>query len=162
MAGYVADAAEGPALRAQAPTDPAAVLERELTMFTRKALWRVWTTGSGGEPGVDHVTYPYLALITVQGPLRVADLAKLFGVDKSTASRHLAKLCSAGLIQAEADPSDARSQPMRATPMGTEILLRLQSQRAAWLQQALAGWETEDQLRLAGMMARLNADLDAS
>ncbi|GAA4027044.1 hypothetical protein GCM10022247_60030 [Allokutzneria multivorans] len=134
-------------------------LEQQLTLFARKAVWRSW---SRGYQGLDHITYPYLAAVALQGESRVADLAKRFAVDKSTASRHVAKLQAAGLVKPVENPPDARSIPLCATAAGMRLLADVQAERAAWLRAALADWDEEDQRVLATLMARLNSGLEST
>ncbi|MFB9908130.1 MarR family winged helix-turn-helix transcriptional regulator [Allokutzneria oryzae] len=134
-------------------------LEQQLTLFARKAVWRSWSTGYRG---LDHVTYPYLVAVALKGGARVGDLARQFGVDKSTASRHVAKLLAAGLVEPVENPPDARSVPLCATSAGLRLLTDVQAERAAWLRRALSGWDERDQRTLAALMARLNAGLESS
>lgn len=143
--------------------DPAltAALEHELTLFTRKAFWRFWTTRYPEVAGLDQTTYPYLAVISARPGLTVGELARMFNVDKSTASRHVAKLTGGKHVRVVDNPPDARTQPLQATEEGRRRVAVVQADRAAWLHGVLADWPEQDQRDLARLVARLNADLDA-
>ncbi|MCO1576560.1 MarR family winged helix-turn-helix transcriptional regulator [Crossiella sp. SN42] len=136
-------------------------LEHELTLFTRKAFWRFWTTRYPEVIGLDQTTYPYLAVISARPGLTVGELARMFNVDKSTASRHVAKLTSAELARVVDNPPNARTQPLQATEEGRRRVAIVQADRAAWLHGVLADWPEQDRRDLARLVARLNADLDA-
>ncbi|MGO1049995.1 MarR family winged helix-turn-helix transcriptional regulator [Crossiella sp. CA198] len=147
------------------PTTPdsalTTALEHELTVFTRKAFWRFWTTRYPEVAGLDQTTYPYLAVITARPELTVGELSRMFNVDKSTASRHVAKLTGGGLVRVVDNPPNARTQPLQVTDEGRHRVAIVQADRAAWLHGVLADWPEQDQRDLARLVARLNADLDA-
>ncbi|MBP2477111.1 DNA-binding MarR family transcriptional regulator [Crossiella equi] len=144
-----------------ADSEVTATLEHELTLFTRKAFWRFWTTKYPEVVGLDQTTYPYLAVINSRPGMTVGELARLFNVDKSTASRHVAKLTTGGLVKVVDNPPNARTLPLESTTEGQRRVAAVQADRRSWLHDVLVDWPLADRRALARLVARLNADLDA-
>jgi MarR family len=65
-------------------------LERELTLLVRRVLRGLWTADHG--PDIDHTVFPLLVALRDEGPMRTGELARHFHLDKSTVSRHIARL----------------------------------------------------------------------
>ncbi|HZC26636.1 MAG TPA: MarR family winged helix-turn-helix transcriptional regulator [Actinopolymorphaceae bacterium] len=141
--------------------DTLEVLEREVTVLVRRALRGLWDHGYGPNRVVDRHTYPLLVLLAEEGPLRVGEVARWFRLDKSTVSRHLARLAAAHLIESVADPSDARSALLRVTDAGTAQLADIRRARRERMRAAVADWPEDDIEGLARLLARLNGDLRA-
>jgi DNA-binding MarR family transcriptional regulator len=135
-------------------------LERELTLLVRRALRRVWLGSYGAEGDLDHTTFPLLAVLYEEGPMRVSEMARTFRLDKSTVSRHLSRLESAGLVETRPDPTDRRCTLLHVTRRGSARVRRIRNARKAPLRRVLAGWSPEERAGLAGMLARLNADIE--
>lgn len=135
-------------------------LERELSVFVRRALRHLWND-EGSESGLDRWTYAMLVRLSEDGPMRVGEVARRFGIDKSTASRHLTRLEENGLVEALPDTQDARSTILRLTDRGTERLAVARAARMEPLRRVFAAWPEEERQALARLLGRLNSDLDA-
>lgn len=134
-------------------------LERELSVFVRRALRLFWSE-KRDEDVLDRWNYALLVRLLEEGPLRVGEMARRFGIDKSTASRHLGKLEEEGLVEAVADERDARSVLLRITPRGEARLIEVRQARMQPIRRLFDTWPREDQEELSRLLARLNEDLD--
>jgi DNA-binding MarR family transcriptional regulator len=81
------------------------------------------------------------ALSTVErhGPMTPSELAARERIQRPTATRVLARLEEAGLVQRTPDPQDRRSSLLTATPAGRELLDELRNRtsgRVEWDMQA--------------------------
>ncbi|MFT3768084.1 MAG: MarR family winged helix-turn-helix transcriptional regulator [Minicystis sp.] len=128
-------------------------------MLVRRALRRLWTEES--DSVLDRWTYAFLVRLS-DGPMRVGEVARSFGVDKSTASRHLKKIVEGGLAEAVADAGDARSSIVRITARGVTRLAEARSVRMEPMRRVFATWPEADRQTLTRLLARLNAELDAT
>lgn len=134
-------------------------LEHELTLF----LWRMRYLSFQSIPAdsvLDGYTYPLLLLLHSRGPKRVGEVARIVHVDKSTASRHLARLQAAGLVEPVADPADRRSALLRVTAAGKARLEEVRRARTEPLRKIFATWSAEDRDTFTRLLGRLNADLE--
>ncbi|TMC99904.1 MAG: MarR family transcriptional regulator [Chloroflexi bacterium] len=109
-------------------------LERELTLMVRRVLRGLWTADHG--PDID---------------------ARYFRLDKSTVSRHIARLEAAGLVETRPDPNDRRCAQLHTTPLGDRRVDEIRAARRAPLRQVLDGWTEGDRDQLAKLLRRLNA-----
>lgn len=134
-------------------------LERELSVLVRRALRRLWTEASN-QGALDRWTYAFLVRLSA-APMRVGEVARSFGIDKSTASRHLKRIVEGGLAEALLDADDARSSLVRITPFGKARLAEAQVARMEPLRLVFATWSEEDRQTLTRLLGKLNAELDA-
>ncbi|MFJ8937298.1 MarR family winged helix-turn-helix transcriptional regulator [Streptomyces sp. NPDC102365] len=128
-------------------------IHHEMTAFARRAR------ASAGRlhPELSLVSYTLLGHLEESGGCRATDLAAHYALDKSTVSRQVAALESAGLIERRADPQDQRVQALHLTAAGTEILAQVTASRRVAFRERLAGWPEEDLRRFAGYLLRYNA-----
>jgi|GEM_PF-2494281 len=133
-------------------------LERELSVLVRRAIGSFW--GKREVSGVDRWTYALLIRLSEEGATRVGEVARRFGIDKSTASRHLGRLEEQGLLESIPDESDARSVLLRMTPRGAEHLAATRAERLLVLRKIFATWPEQDREDLTRLLGRLNTDLD--
>ena len=91
-------------------------LERELTLMVRRVLRGLWTADHG--PDIDHTVFPLLVALRDEGPMRTGELARYFRLDKSTVSRHIARLEAAGLVRTTA-AAPSSTPPRSATGAST-------------------------------------------
>ena len=134
-------------------------LERELSVLVRRSISSVWNKR---DMGVDRWTYALLVRLAEEGPLRVGEVARRFGIDKSTASRHLGRMETQGLVEGVPDESDARSVLLRVTPQGVQHMSEARSRRMAVLRKIFTAWPEHDRSELNRLMRQLNAELDQS
>jgi DNA-binding MarR family transcriptional regulator len=72
-----------------------------------------------------------LGLIAVRGPLSLADLTDIEGLNPTMLSRVVGKLQTMGLISRIPDPADLRSASVAATPAGQQLDRQVKAQRFA-------------------------------
>jgi DNA-binding MarR family transcriptional regulator len=130
-------------------------LERELTLIVRRVLRGLWTADHG--PDIDHTVFPLLVALRDEGPMRTGELARYFRLDKSTVSRHIARLEAAGLVETTPDPNDRRCAQLHTTPLGSRRVDEIRAARRAPLRQVLDGWSDADRDQLAQLLRRLNS-----
>ncbi|WP_377272265.1 MarR family winged helix-turn-helix transcriptional regulator [Peterkaempfera sp. SMS 1(5)a] len=111
-------------------------------------------------PGSPRGGFALLATLHRCGELRVGDLAELFEIDMSVASRHLADLESRGWAERRPNPHDRRSWYARLTPEGERAAQERFAQARTLLGTALADWPDEDAAALTALLARLRTSFD--
>jgi DNA-binding MarR family transcriptional regulator len=99
-----------------------------------------------------------LNTVACHGPLTPSELAAREKIQRPTATRVLARLEEAGLIERTADPADRRSSLVSTTPAGTELLASVRDRKDAYLAQRLDRLSPEDLAaldRAAGILERV-------
>jgi DNA-binding MarR family transcriptional regulator len=71
--------------------------------------------------GLTPSQYSVLALIRSRGPLGLAELAELEGLNPTMVSRVIRVLDDAGLIRRRPDPADLRAARVEITPDGEQV-----------------------------------------
>lgn len=98
--------------------------------------------------------YSVLALIRVRGPLGLAELTELEGLNPTMLSRIVKVLDERGLIRRLPDPSDMRAARVEVTPAGARVHERVREQRTQVLSEWLERLPTETaELLLAAVPA---------
>lgn len=95
-------------------------------------LARQLNATSTGE-GLTPTQYSVLGLIRSRGPLGLAELSDLEGVNPTMLSRIVRKLDDGGLVQKLPDPSDLRAVRVRITPDGSAVHERIRDRRSRML-----------------------------
>src|SRR3984957_14975925 len=95
--------------------------------------------------------YSVLALVRSRGPLGLAELTELEGLNPTMVSRIIKVLDEGGLIRRMPDPNDLRAARLAATPMGEQVHDRVRAQRTHVLSERLGQLppETAEALRAA-------------
>ncbi|MER5491115.1 MarR family winged helix-turn-helix transcriptional regulator [Streptomyces sp. NPDC002454] len=144
-----ADAAER--VRAEFPA-----LERELTVFLRRARAASGEIARAVHPELEPGAYGLLVRLDESGVLRATDLAGYVGVGKATMSRQLKALESLGLVSREPDPADGRASLIRLTDTGRTRVHRVREARRARYVSQLTDWSPAEVAELARLLHRLN------
>jgi DNA-binding MarR family transcriptional regulator len=85
-----------------------------------------------------------LATIDRHGPLTPSELARLERIQRPSATRIVARLEDASLVERVADPSDGRSFTVSATAEGRALMKKLRSRKNAYLARRLRGLGSDD------------------
>jgi DNA-binding MarR family transcriptional regulator len=101
-----------------------------------------------------------LATIECRGPLTPSEVAAIERIQRPTATRILARLEEAGLIERAADPADRRSSLLTITPAGRALLRRQRTRKNAFLAQRLDGLEPDELATLERAAAILERTLE--
>ncbi|MDI2127575.1 MarR family winged helix-turn-helix transcriptional regulator [Yinghuangia seranimata] len=115
------------------------------------------------EAGVRVPTHLVLALTRIGDfqPVRLSDLADQMGVGRTTLSRQVADLVTAGLVARTPDPADARAATLELTPHGDETLRRIWDAWGRLVAGLTDGWPAAEREALPRLLARLGAGLQA-
>jgi DNA-binding MarR family transcriptional regulator len=103
------------------------------------------------------------ALSTVErhGPMTPSEVAARERIQRPTATRVLARLEEAGLVQRTPDPHDRRSSLLTTTPAGAELLAELRTRKTAFLAERLEGLSPDERAtldRAADILERMLAE----
>jgi DNA-binding MarR family transcriptional regulator len=116
-------------------------------------LARELNNTSTGE-GLTPTQYSVLALVRNRGPLGLAELTELEGLNPTMVSRIIKVLDERELIRRTPDPNDMRAARLEATPAGAQLNDRVRAQRSQVLSDCLARLPTETaELLLAAVPA---------
>jgi DNA-binding MarR family transcriptional regulator len=107
-------------------------------------------------PGLSLVAYTLLTEIYGTAGVRAADLCAHFGLDKSTLSRQLDQLISAGLLRREGERPGRRGSVLALTPAGEQHLAAAAQAVRERLAERLTGWDDGDIATFAQLVGRFN------
>src|SRR5436305_1003548 len=98
------------------------------------------------EAGTDLSPSQTAALATIErrGPLTPSEVATCERIQRPTATRVIARLEEAGLVQRAADPADGRSSLVSITPEGRALLEAGRTRKDAFLAQRLDGLAADE------------------
>jgi DNA-binding MarR family transcriptional regulator len=85
-----------------------------------------------------------LATIERHGPLTPSELADVERVQRPSATRIVARLEKAGLVDRAGDPSDGRVSLVTATREGRDLLRRLRKRKNAYLARRMRDLDPDD------------------
>lgn len=131
-------------------------LEKELTVFLRRARASSGEMAREVHPDLEPAAYGLLACLEGVGNQRATDIAGYIGVGKATMSRQLKALEALGLVARERDPDDGRAWLIRLTAEGATRLRTVRDARRARYVRTLAGWERTEVAELARLLHQLN------
>jgi DNA-binding MarR family transcriptional regulator len=89
-----------------------------------------------------------LGVTVTRGPLSLAELTEIEGINPTMLSRVVGKLDAAGLIKRLRDPDDFRAARVEATPEGRRRYERISAQRSAIISECVAGLPAEQEAAL--------------
>ena len=110
-------------------------------------------------PELHPMTYFMLTHLATHGPLRGADLADAFGMDKGGVSRQVQSLVDLGLVERKPAPEDRRAILLDATDEGRERLDAMSRSRRDRFDERLAEWTDEELSSFAARLAAYNQSL---
>jgi DNA-binding MarR family transcriptional regulator len=96
-----------------------------------------------------------LGITTIRGPLSLAELTELEGINPTMLSRVIGKLDSYELIKRLRDPDDFRAARVEVTPKGRSVYERIAAQRSAVISESLAGLPAGQQAALLAALPAL-------
>jgi DNA-binding MarR family transcriptional regulator len=124
-----------------------------LTWWTSRGDVRRRLLGATGELSANDAWL--LGSIVAAGTMRVSEVARMQGVDKSTISPQLRRLEQRSLLARTTDPSDGRVVLVSATDEGRRWCEELEAAGAAVFADALRDWPKDDVAVLAKLLTRL-------
>jgi len=113
-------------------------MDDELVARLRGVIPRIARQFNETSTGADltPTQYSVLALVRVRGPLGLAELTELEGLNPTMLSRIVKVLDERGLIRRLPDPSDMRAARVEVTPAGEQVHEQVREQRT----QVLSEW----------------------
>jgi DNA-binding MarR family transcriptional regulator len=127
-------------------------LYQGLTTLARRAR----DIGDHLHPGLSLVAYTLLTQIDAMPGMRAADLAAHFSLDKSTLSRQLEQLISAGLLRRDGERPGRRGYVLVLTAAGKQHLDAAGQAVRDRLAERLTDWNDRDIAALARLVTRFN------
>jgi DNA-binding MarR family transcriptional regulator len=115
------------------------------------------STGEGLTPSQASV----LGLVVARGPLSLAELAELEGLNPTMLSRVVGKLLEMDLIRRIPDPADLRSASVVSTAAGQERDQRVKVQRAAVVSECVSELTQRQERALSAALPALEALAEA-
>ena len=108
---------------------------------------------------VDRAGAPILRLLAdLDEPMRLGEVAARLAVEAPHVTRQVQRLERTGFVERVPDPADGRAQLIRLTLAGRDAVEALRAVGRRWMAEALAGWSTEDRLRLTELFHRMVDD----
>lgn len=135
-------------------------LERELTVFLRRARSNQTEMAREVHPDLESAAYGLLVRLDEQGRQRATELAAYIGVGKATMSRQLRALEDLGLVAREPDPADGRAWLVHLTDEGRGRVGKVREARRASYVRKLTGWDPREVAELARLLNHLNRSMD--
>lgn len=96
-----------------------------------------------------------LATLHRCGPVPVGTLAEVEQVSAPTATKVVARLHAAGLVERQPDPTDRRVSVVALTPAGEALLTEIRDRKTAWLTQRLGQLPPHELERVVDALAVL-------
>jgi len=131
----------------------------ELPTRTRRAIGRLSRTLRQTRAGAALTPSQYEVLVTIvsQGPLRLADLALMEGLNPTMLSRIAGKLETSGLVERVADTGDGRVVHLAASQRGRDLVNQVRGERSDALAVALEQLTGEERRLLSAALPVLEA-----
>ena len=107
------------------------------------------------EEGLTPTQASVLGITTIRGPLSLAELTELEGINPTMLSRVIGKLDEYCLIKRLRDPDDFRAARVEVTPKGRDVYDRIAAQRSAVISEAVTGLPGGQQAALLAALPAL-------
>jgi DNA-binding MarR family transcriptional regulator len=107
------------------------------------------------EEGLTPTQASVLGITTMRGPLSLAELTELEGINPTMLSRVIGKLDEYGLINRLRDPDDFRAARVEVTPKGRGVYERIRAQRSVVISESVSGLPDDQQAALLAALPAL-------
>jgi DNA-binding MarR family transcriptional regulator len=114
------------------------------------------------DEGLTPTQYSVLGLVRGRGPLGLAELARLEGLNPTMLSRVVRALDENGLIRRQPDPSDLRAARVEITPAGEDVHARIRGHRTQVLTECLEQLPAETAEALLSSVPAMEALAEAA
>lgn len=131
-------------------------IEAEVATLIRRVKRVMGERAREVHPELHPMTYFILTHLAKDGPLRGADLADAFGMDKGGVSRQVQTLVDLGLVERKPDPEDRRAILLDATDEGRRRLEAMSQRRSDRFDQRLSAWTDAEIEGFAAQLAAYN------
>jgi DNA-binding MarR family transcriptional regulator len=145
-----------------------ALVEGGPALFRLVRFWsRRWARGVlvdvGEQPSLPQHVLALEAVNACTGAdgATVGEVARQLGLDHSGASRMVAAVEAAGLVERSRSCSDGRRSAVRITGTGLQLLETSRRWQQTVFDELTGGWSDRDRRQFAGYLARLAAEVGA-
>jgi DNA-binding MarR family transcriptional regulator len=107
------------------------------------------------EEGLTPTQASVLGITTTRGPLSLAELTEIEGINPTMLSRVIGKLDEYGLIKRLRHPDDFRAARVEITPKGRDVYGRITAQRGAVITESVTGLPDGQQAALVAALPAL-------
>lgn len=107
------------------------------------------------EEGLTPTQASVLGITTMRGPLSLAELTEIEGINPTMLSRVIGKLDEYDLLKRLRDPDDFRAARVEVTPKGRGVYERIAAQRSAVITEAVTGLPDGQQAALLAALPAL-------
>jgi DNA-binding MarR family transcriptional regulator len=135
--------------------DAVARLRRSITRLTRLL------NEAASDEGLSPTQASVLAIAAWRGPLGLAELAEIEGLNATMLSRIVGKLDAEGLLRRTPNPADQRAAFVEGTARGREVSLRIRARRTETVTKILSELSPEVATTLLAALPALEALADA-
>ena len=139
--------------------DDLRAIEAEVGTLIRRVKRVMGERAREVHPELHPMTYFMLNHLATHGPLRGADLADAFGMDKGGVSRQVQSLVDLGLVERKPAPEDRRAILLDATDEGRGRLDAMSRSRRDRFDGRLAEWTDEELSSFAAQLSAYNQSL---
>jgi DNA-binding MarR family transcriptional regulator len=138
-------------------------MDAELVARLRGVIPRIARQFNETSTGADltPTQYSVLALVHVRGPLGLAELTELEGLNPTMLSRIVKVLDERGLVRRLPDPKDMRAARLEATQDGEQVHDRVRAQRTQVLSECLDRLPEETAVTLLDAVPAMEALAEA-
>src|SRR5260370_23337012 len=132
-------------------------MDNETVMRLRRVVLKLarQLNAASREEGLTPTQASVLGITTIRGPLSLAELTELEGINPTMLSRVIGKLDSFGLIKRLRDPDDFRAARAEVTPKGRAVYERITAQRSAVISESVTGLPDGEQAALVAALPAL-------
>jgi DNA-binding MarR family transcriptional regulator len=107
------------------------------------------------EEGLTPTQASVLGITTMRGPLSLAELTEIEGINPTMLSRVIGKLDEYGLLMRLRDPDDFRAARVEVTSKGRGVYERIAAQRSAVISESVSGLPDGEQAALLAALPAL-------
>jgi DNA-binding MarR family transcriptional regulator len=132
-------------------------LDQDTVIRLRRVVLRLGRQlhAASADEGLTPTQASVLGITTARGPVSLAELIEIEGLNPTMLSRIVGKLDSFGLIRRLRDPEDFRAARIEVTPEGQRTYQRIAAQRAAIISECVAGLPADQEAALVAALPAL-------
>jgi DNA-binding MarR family transcriptional regulator len=132
-------------------------MEQDTVIRLRRVVLRLARQlhAASADEGLTPTQASVLAITIFRGPISLAELIEIEGLNPTMLSRVVGKLDSFGLIRRLRDPDDFRAARVEVTPEGQATYERIAAQRAAVISECVAGLPPDQEAALVAALPAL-------
>ncbi|MDN5744362.1 MAG: MarR family transcriptional regulator [Nocardioidaceae bacterium] len=135
-------------------------VEAEIAVLIRRVRRVIGDNARTAHPELQPASYLMLGHVRDHGPLRAADLACVFNIDKGAVSRQVRHLIGLGLLECRPDPEDGRATLLNVSEDAIVRLTTVAEARSGLLAERLEDWPVTNLTSFAQSLRLYNEALE--